>query len=278
MTPERRLYTLQDLPAHLAQADATERLRRILADFDFMAAKTTLLGLQPLIGDYDLAVVEHMPHLAHLQGVLKLSAHIVAQNPTQLAGQLLGRLTPNTTPDFSSLREQARQWAGAPWLRPLAPSLASPKSSLVRTLTGHTQAVKAVAITPDSQFAISASADRTLKVWNIDTGVSVRTLQGHTDEVNGVAVTFDGRYAVSASSDHTLKVWDIHRGMVHTTLHGHTDAVYAVAILPDSQHIVSGGGSPGDTTDTTIKVWDLVMGMYSGPRKLHSQEGQGSVE
>ena len=59
---------------------------------------------------------------------------------------------------------------------------------------------------------MSASSDKTLRVWNLENGQTVRTLEGHSDWVIGVAITPDGRRAVSASRDKTLWVWDIQSG------------------------------------------------------------------
>jgi WD40 repeat protein len=59
---------------------------------------------------------------------------------------------------------------------------------------------------------VSASLDRTLKVWELETGRELLTLAGHTSRVNAVAVTSDGRRAVSASDDQTLKVWELETG------------------------------------------------------------------
>ena len=56
-----------------------------------------------------------------------------------------------------------------------------------------------VAVTPDGRRAVSASDDKTLKVWELGSGRELRTLAGHTGSVNGVAVTPDGQRAVSAS-------------------------------------------------------------------------------
>ena len=67
-------------------------------------------------------------------------------------------------------------------------------------------------MTADGRRAVSASADKTLKVWDLESGAELRTLAGHSDWVNGVAVTADGRRAVSASDDNTLKVWDLESG------------------------------------------------------------------
>ena len=88
-------------------------------------------------------------------------------------------------------------------------ALDPPGTGLLRTLAGHSGSVNGVAVTPDGRRAVSASADKTLKVWDLETGAELRTLAGHSDRVNGVAVTPDGRRAVSASEDNTLKVWDL---------------------------------------------------------------------
>ena len=66
-----------------------------------------------------------------------------------------------------------------------------------------------VAMAPDGRRAVSASWDKTLKVWDLATGAVLRTLEGHTSSVNAVAVTPDDQRAVSASWDKTLKVWDL---------------------------------------------------------------------
>ena len=104
---------------------------------------------------------------------------------------------------------------------------------------GHTGPVRAVAVTPDGRCAVSASDDRTLRLWDLGTGQTIRTLEGHTDLVKAVAVTPDGRRAVSASDDHTLRVWDLESGQTLRTLQGHTDSVNAVAVTSDGRRAVS---------------------------------------
>ena len=82
-----------------------------------------------------------------------------------------------------------------------------------------------VALTADGRQAVSASYDKTLKVWDVESGGELRTLEGHSGSVYGVAVTADGRRAVSASWDNTLKVWDVESGRELRTLKGHSEPV-----------------------------------------------------
>ena len=98
---------------------------------------------------------------------------------------------------------------------------------------------------------VSASDDKTLKIWELASRRVVATLQGHTDGVRACAVTPDGRHVVSASDDRTLKIWELTSRRAVATLQGHTDGVRACAVTPDGRHVVSA------SEDHVLKVWDL---------------------
>jgi WD40 repeat protein len=99
--------------------------------------------------------------------------------------------------------------------------------------------VDAVAVTPDGRWAISASWDHTLKVWDLQTGQEVRTFVGHEDWVFAVGVTPDSRRAISASRDHTLKVWNLPTGQELATV-ALESALHCVAFAPDGVTILAG--------------------------------------
>jgi hypothetical protein len=80
-----------------------------------------------------------------------------------------------------------------------------------RRLMGHSDAVWAVAFSPDGKTLVSGSSDRTLRVWDVASGQSLRTLQGHSGAVGAVAFSPDGKSVVSGSFDNTLRVWPILR-------------------------------------------------------------------
>jgi WD40 repeat protein len=189
----------------------------------------------------------------------------LAKDKTQLVEQLWGRMQGFDTPGIQQLLSQAKP-SKTPWLRPLTPSLTPPGGQLLRTLEGHSYSVNAVAMTPDGLKAISASSDKTLKVWDLATGEARLTLNGHSEEVNAVAVTPDGLKAISASSDKTLKVWDLATGEARLTFKGHSSWVSAVAVTPDGLKAISA------SRDNTLKVWDLVTG-----KVIVSFTGDGSI-
>jgi WD40 repeat protein len=69
----------------------------------------------------------------------------------------------------------------------------------LRTLTGHTNWVHAVAVTPDGQRAVSASDDNTLKVWDLETGAVLATFTCDS-AAHGCAFADDGKLIVAGDA------------------------------------------------------------------------------
>ncbi len=129
-----------------------------------------------------------------------------------------------------------------------------PLAFLERKLTGHEDWVRGVAVSPDGTWAASGSRDKTVKIWDLETGACRATLQGHTREVNSVAITPDGKLILSASDDNSVRVWDADSRRKLAKLDGHTDLVWAVVALQDNSGALSGSG------DGTLRLWDLGSG------------------
>jgi len=276
-TPNRYVslaeYDLQYFPRILANAEQTENLWELLFDFNWLCTKLGVFDPAVLIADYDLLPDDVEMRL--VQEAIRLSADFLDKDRGLLAGQLLGRLLSyqDEMPPINKLLAQAKQREG-PWLRPLSSSLMPPGGPLVRTLTGHTGGINAVALakTADNRdIIISGSEDKTVKVWDLESGQCLYTLTGHTSAINAVAVTPDGRRAISGTG-HKIKIWDLEK----------KECIYSLgdyrpgpgAIIREGQKPIEvgvGGAKPTvaitedgsravSTSAEIIKVWDLESG------------------
>jgi WD40 repeat protein len=132
------------------------------------------------------------------------------------------------------------------------------------SLGGHTAGVIAAAFAPDGRRIVTASADKTARVWDARTGRPVVTFKGHADIVQSARFSPDGERIVSAGDDKTAKVWDAKTGTVLQTLGGHAAGVTAAAFSPDGARIVTA------SWDDTAKVWDAKEGREIFALKGHS--------
>ncbi|NEP36999.1 MAG: hypothetical protein F6K38_38005, partial [Moorea sp. SIO3B2] len=162
---DEKALLLRKSPSQFLKANRIKELFIILSDYDFIEAKINHpeLGVKALIEDYELIDDIDLSHpdysqqtiqsLKLIQGALRLSTHILSQDPNQLAGQLSGRLLEFDTPDIQRLLQQIPE-TETTCLRSLTATLTPPTGLLLSTLSGHGDSVNAVAVTPDDTKVI----------------------------------------------------------------------------------------------------------------------------
>ena len=119
----------------------------------------------------------------------------------------------------------------------------------VRDLSESQDAVFAVAFSPDSKRLATAGADRTIRVYETDTGKLLLQIEDHADWIFDIAFSPDGTRLASGSRDKTSKVFDVVKKEPLVTFTGHAQPVYTVAFSPDGKTVTSGG------EDNEIRVW-----------------------
>lgn len=108
---------------------------------------------------------------------------------------------------------------------------------VVHRLSGHQDAVVALAASGDGRKLLSGSKDGEVRLWHVPSGRQLETFAGHKGAVNGVAFFPDGQRALSAGEDHTLRTWklppDIPDYIAKLSTGDAAERVQAVAALRD---------------------------------------------
>jgi WD40 repeat protein len=117
-----------------------------------------------------------------------------------------------------------------------------------RIILKHNQPIRDISFSPNGQKIATASQDKTIRIWQRQDGKLLNTLSGHTDWVNAVAWNPNGQQLVSASDDRTLRLWSVD-GKLLKTLRGHGDRILDVQWSPDGEFFASAG------LDKSIRIW-----------------------
>ena len=247
-------YIYRHLAYHLSQAGRNDVLQELLSDYRWLQIKLDSTDVAALIADY--AFVTGNAAIHQIEHALRLSSHVLAHDPTQLASQLMGRLQSQATLGIQTLLKTAREFKTGTWLCPLSPSLSQPGGSLFFTLPGH-PGVKAITILSGDRKAISGSSNGTFIEWDLDVGTEIRriTLEPHLWHI---AIASDGRRAISAPASFLLrereeskfKVWDLASGE-------HAREVAVAVERVEGLTISLDGRRAAVSTESKLQVWSI---------------------
>ena len=136
---------------------------------------------------------------------------------------------------------------------------------------GHMAKLRGIAFTPDGRQLVSASHDKTIRVWDLASGKTVRTIRGESapgnaGKVYAMALSPDGKWLAAGGWTHSkcvgrcgeIRLYEFASGKLVALLKGHTDVVQALAFSPDGSRLISGSGG----SDSTAILWDT--GSLSG--------------
>jgi WD40 repeat protein len=272
----------------LASQDATDGIR-----------------LHDLQLDYVRAHFPDREALRLIQGAIKLSTHVITEDPGQFASQVVGRLiTHRKVSAIRQFTERVAQCISTPWLRPLYANLDPAGTTLLRIFQTDSAYDSGVALSGSGKIAVSACDKNALKVWDVENGRELQKLQGHTDKIAAIAISGNGSVIASTSFDETLRLWDtntgrqlrsrscsassialnengsilafyentklviwnLENGEEVCSFEGHGERITCVQISADGRRAIS------SSCDKSIKVWDVFSGAESRTLYGHSEK------
>ena len=132
-------------------------------------------------------------------------------------------------------------------------------------LKEHTDTVTSLAYSPDGRTLASGSLDRTILLWDTQTGTRRSTLSPISG-VHSLAYSPDGSTLATGGRHGTVQLWDAATGNLRSTHSEHTDSVLSLAFSPDGSTLASSGGGG----EKNVILWDAATGSLRNTLGYHS--------
>jgi WD40 repeat protein len=135
-----------------------------------------------------------------------------------------------------------------------------------KILPGHNDTLPTVELSPNGRQLVTASADRTARLWDVSSGREVAVLHGHEEAITFVAFSRDGLRVATSSADGTARLWDAETGRELMVFRGHQEIVWRALFSPDRTQVLT------TSADGTARLWDATSGRTL--QVLGGHEGQ----
>ena len=211
---------LAEQPWQQTKAMMFNEIIETLCDISFVECKVKANMVDGLQEDYRRALKtgKKKEYISTFYDALMMEQHHLRLNPSYTFGCIYNRLWWKNDLIIKRLDNAMEEYInrdGCFLKQYREPTII--KSHLIMTLTGHAAWISSVAISPDGRWVVSGAGDKTIKIWDAETGKELTNISGHTMEITTCAFSPDGSRILSGEGsivipergDNTLKIWDI---------------------------------------------------------------------
>lgn len=128
------------------------------------------------------------------------------------------------------------------------------KEHNIHELSGHSELILSTAFSHDGSKIVSASIDKTIKIWDTKSLKEIFTINGHTGPVRTAYYSSDDKYILSSSNDSTARLWNAKTHKEIRRFEGHEAIIQSARFNSRNDKIVT------SSNDGTVRVWDVKSG------------------
>ncbi|OGF68159.1 MAG: hypothetical protein A2Y62_13550 [Candidatus Fischerbacteria bacterium RBG_13_37_8] len=150
------------------------------------------------------------------------------------------------------------------WLRSLRPPVFHLNPAQIACLRGHNDGICSIAFSPNDLYIASASSDKTIRIWDAETGQELLCLNGHEDSVNSVAFSHVNYNLASGSNDWTIRIWDSETGDELRCFTSREAQITSIA-YSNSGKLIASAYSSG-----SVQIWDAETEQYRTCLGMHN--------
>jgi WD40 repeat protein len=146
----------------------------------------------------------------------------------------------------------------------------------ISQLTGHKGPIWGVGFIAGGKQAITSAWDRSIRVWDVDSGKQIRDFEGVIDDVRCLAISPDEKLLAAGhfgakNGPGILRLWDLEKGTQIREMPGHKQEISAVAFSSDGKMLLT------SSFDKTLRLWEVATGKTLKELTGHSSRVECAV-
>jgi WD40 repeat protein len=142
-----------------------------------------------------------------------------------------------------------------------------PEGKVIKTMSGHKNVIRGLALHPDERTLFSVSFDGSLRAWRFPFGTEQQKIDQGEREIHALTISPDGDFILSAGANQLIRVWKWPEGKLVREIQAHKAAITILSCSTTGQVAASYGA------DRVIRIWNYASGKLLNEIPLEESAG-----